>query len=93
VGDAGRRDRARSRRVEGQATDLEIEAREMIRLREVIFRIYADRTGQPYDKIAADCERNKWLNAEEMLAYGLIDRVLDRLPENHLPRKRDNDRE
>lgn len=79
--------------LEGQATDLEIEAREMLRLREVIFRIYADRTGQPYDKIAADCERNKWLNAEEMLAYGLIDRVLDRLPENHMPRKRDLDKD
>ena len=77
--------------LEGQATDLEIEAREMIRLREVIFRIYADRTGQTFDKISADCERNKWLNSEEMLAYGLIDRVLDRLPESHLPRKRDID--
>ena len=79
--------------LEGQATDLEIEAREMIRLREVIFRIYAERTGQPYDKIAADCERNKWLNAEEMQAYGLIDRILDRLPDSHLPRKRDIDRD
>ena|SRR5688572_14283911 len=79
--------------LEGQATDLEIEAREMLRLREVIFRIYADRTSQPYDKIAADCERNKWLSAEEMQAYGLIDRVLERLPEDHLPRKRDVDRD
>ena len=79
--------------LEGQATDLEIEAREMLRLREVIFRIYADRTGQAYDKIAADCERNKWLNAEEMQAYGLVDRVLERLPEDHLPRKRDVDRD
>jgi ATP-dependent Clp protease protease subunit len=79
--------------LEGQATDLEIEAREMLRLRDVIFRIYADRTGQPYDKIAADCERNKWLNAEEMAAYGLVDRILDRLPIENMPRKRDNDRD
>jgi ATP-dependent Clp protease, protease subunit len=67
--------------LEGQATDLEIEAREMLRLREVLFRIYADRTGQPLEKVAADCERNKWLNAEEMVAYGLADRILERLPE------------
>lgn len=72
--------------LEGQATDLEIEAREMLRLREVLFRIYADRTGQPLDKIAADCERNKWLNAEEMVAYGLADRILERLPENTRPK-------
>jgi ATP-dependent Clp protease protease subunit len=79
--------------LEGQATDLEIEAREMLRLRDVIFRIYSDRTGQPYDKIAADCERNKWLNAEEMAAYGLVDRILDRLPVESIPRKRENDRD
>ena len=72
--------------LEGQATDLEIEAREMLRLREVLFRIYADRTGQPLDKIAADCERNKWLNAEEMVAYGLADRILERLPEMQRPK-------
>lgn len=75
--------------LEGQATDLEIEAREMLRLREVLFRIYADRTGQSYEKIAADCERNKWLNAEEMKAYGLVDDVLSQLPEENIPRKRD----
>ncbi len=79
--------------LEGQATDLEIEAREMLRLRDVIFRIYADRTGQAYDKIAADCERNKWLNAEEMAAYGLVDRILDRLPVENMPRKRDENRD
>jgi|SRR5688572_12388555 len=76
--------------LEGQATDLEIEAREMLRLREVIFRIYADKTGQPLDKIAADCERNKWLNSEEMVAYGLADKILERLPENSRPKRQDN---
>jgi len=73
--------------LEGQATDLEIEAREMLRLREVLFRIYADRSGQPYEKVALDCERNKWLNSEEMVSYGLIDKVLDKLPENNRPRR------
>jgi ATP-dependent Clp protease protease subunit len=76
--------------LEGQATDLEIEAREMLRLREVLFRIYADRTGQPLEKVAADCERNKWLNSEEMVGYGLADRILERLPESHRPKASSN---
>ena len=74
--------------LEGQATDLEIEAREMLRLRDMIYSIYANATGQPVDRVAADCERNKWLHAQEMLDYGLIDRVLTHLPAEQLrPRK------
>ena len=67
--------------LEGQASDLEIEAREMLRLREIIYDIYADKTGQPKEKISEDCERNNWLAAEEMVAYGLADKILERLPE------------
>jgi ATP-dependent Clp protease protease subunit len=66
--------------LEGPATDLEIEAREMIRLRDVIYKLYADATSQPRDRIAEDCERNKWLNAEEMVEYGLADRIVHSLP-------------
>ena len=66
--------------LEGQATDIEIEAREMLRLREIIYGIYADRTGQSLEKIAEDCDRNFWLNAEEMVEYGLTDRVLEHAP-------------
>ncbi|MCH2137130.1 MAG: ATP-dependent Clp protease proteolytic subunit [Phycisphaerales bacterium] len=66
--------------LEGQATDLEIEAREMLRLRDVLYGVYAEGTGREYDTIAADCERNKWLSAPEMLEYGLIDRVVEQLP-------------
>lgn len=66
--------------LEGQATDLEIEAREMLRLREIGYRIYADATGQTIEKISEDCERNKWFSAEEMKEYGLIDAVLKHLP-------------
>ena len=69
--------------MEGQATDLEIEAREMLRLRDIIYDIYANNTGQKPDKIAEDCERNKWLGADEMLAYGLIDKVVDHLPSDN----------
>jgi ATP-dependent Clp protease protease subunit len=66
--------------MEGQASDLEIEAREMLRLREIIYDIYATNSGQKIERIAEDCERNKWLGAEEMREYGLIDRVLEHLP-------------
>ncbi len=67
--------------MEGQATDLEIEAKHILRMRDSIYRIYAETTGQDVDQISADCERNKWLTAPEMLEYGLVDQVLDRLPE------------
>ena len=66
--------------MEGQASDLEIEAREMLRLREIIYELYADRTGQKPEQIAEDCERNKWLGAEEMADYGLVDTVIEHLP-------------
>jgi len=66
--------------MEGQATDLEIEAREMLRIRERLYEIYSDATGQPKDKIAKDCDRNKWLDEKEMLDYGLVDGILDRMP-------------
>lgn len=66
--------------MEGQATDIEIEAREMLRIRDRLYRIYADATNQPIDRIAKDCDRNKWLDEQEMLEYGLIDRVLTKMP-------------
>ena len=68
--------------LEGQATDLEIEAREMLRLRDILFRIYANATGKDQQVIHEDCERNKWLDPEEMLEYGLIDKILSHLPTN-----------
>lgn len=66
--------------LEGQATDLEIEAREILRLRDALYELYAETTGQSKERIAADCERNKWLSAEEMLEYGLVDKVVRQLP-------------
>jgi len=66
--------------MEGQATDLEIEAREMLRLREMLYEIYANATGQSTERIAEDCERNKWLGADEMKEYGLVDEVLESMP-------------
>lgn len=72
--------------LEGQATDLEIEAREMLRIRDRLYQIYAAATGQSVEKIQADCDRNKWLDEKEMLDYGLIDRVLTSMP--HIKRER-----
>ena len=66
--------------LEGQATDLEIEAREMLRLRGVLYNLYAEFTGQTPEKIAQDSERNKWLDATEMVEYGLADSVLQEPP-------------
>jgi ATP-dependent Clp protease, protease subunit len=63
--------------MEGQATDLEIEAREMLRLREMLYKRLAKWTGRSYEQIEADCDRNKWLSADEAREYGLIDRVLE----------------
>jgi len=65
--------------LEGQATDLEIEARHILRMRDQLYTIYAEATGQSKDKVHEDCERNKWLTAPEMLEYGLIDQVLTKL--------------
>ncbi|MFZ4573016.1 MAG: ATP-dependent Clp protease proteolytic subunit [Phycisphaerales bacterium] len=68
--------------MEGQATDLEIEAREMLRIRDRLYQIYAEATGQTVERIARDCDRNKWLDEREMLEYGLVDAVLQRMPQH-----------
>ena len=65
---------------QGQATDIEIHAREIIKTRETLNKIYADRTGQTLEKIRADAERDFFLDAEEAKAYGLIDQVIDKRP-------------
>ena len=61
---------------QGQATDIEITAREIIKTREQLNRIYADRTGQSFEKIAADMERDYYMSPEEAKTYGLIDQVI-----------------
>jgi len=63
---------------QGQATDIEIHAREILKTREQLNRIYAERTGQSIEKIRADMERDFFLDPEESKAYGLIDKVLSR---------------
>jgi ATP-dependent Clp protease protease subunit len=61
---------------QGQATDIEIHAREILKTREQLNRIYAERTGQTLEKITADMERDFYMSPEEAKAYGLIDQVL-----------------
>ena len=63
---------------QGQATDIEITAREILKTREQLNRIYADRTGQTVERIAADMERDYWMNPGEAKDYGLIDQVLEK---------------
>lgn len=62
---------------QGQATDIEIHAREILKTREQLNRIYAERTGQTIEKIRADMERDFFMDPEESKAYGLIDQVLN----------------
>ena len=61
---------------QGQASDIEIAAREIIRLQEKLRTMLADNTGQPYDKIAVDTDRDYYLTAEQATEYGLIDEIL-----------------
>ena len=60
----------------GQATDIDIHAREILRLRERLNEVLAAHTGQPLEKIAIDTERDNFMGAEEAVEYGLVDRVL-----------------
>jgi ATP-dependent Clp protease protease subunit len=67
--------------LEGVATDLDIEAKEILRLRSRLYEILAKHTGQKPEKIEKDCDRNLWLDAEEAIKYGLADRILQKAPE------------
>ncbi len=64
--------------VQGQASDIEIEAAEIIRLKRELSRILSEHTGKDINEIINDSDRNKWMTADEALAYGLIDRVMRR---------------
>jgi ATP-dependent Clp protease protease subunit len=61
---------------QGQATEVEIQAKEILRLREIITEILSQHTGQPKEKIKQDTERDFYMSAEEALDYGIIDKIL-----------------
>jgi ATP-dependent Clp protease protease subunit len=60
----------------GQATDMKIHVDRILRIKENLYKIMSANTGQPYEKIAVDCERDNFLSAEEAKAYGLIDDII-----------------
>lgn len=66
--------------VQGQASDLSIQAKEMLRTRERLYQIMAHHTGKDYDTIARDCERDFWLDAEESVEYGVVDALVRHHP-------------
>ena len=61
---------------QGQATDIQIQAKEILSLRERLNEILAENTGQPVERIAVDTERDNFMSAEDALSYGLVDKVL-----------------
>jgi ATP-dependent Clp protease, protease subunit len=63
--------------IEGQATDVEITAKHMVRLKEQYAQIIADRTGKKRDQVMKDIERDNWMTAEESKKYGIVDKIMD----------------
>jgi len=68
--------------IAGQATDLKIQAEEILRTRESLNKILAHHTGQPLERIEKDTDRDYYMSASEAKAYGLVDEVAERQPEN-----------
>ncbi len=69
----------------GQATEIEIHAKEILRMREELNRILSRHTGQPLERIAADTERDYFMSAEQGKAYGIIDNVVEKRPTSAKP--------
>jgi ATP-dependent Clp protease protease subunit len=67
--------------LQGPATDLEIEAKEILRLRTRLYDILSSHTNKKSEKIEKDCDRNLWLEAQESIDYGLVDKILEKAPE------------
>jgi len=67
-------------RITGPATDLQIEAEEMIRVRQRLYDIIAKHTGKDMPTVEKDCDRNYWMNAEQSIEYGVADKILEKIP-------------
>ncbi|MBT3279781.1 MAG: ATP-dependent Clp protease proteolytic subunit [Phycisphaerales bacterium] len=65
----------------GPATQLDIEAQEILRLRDRLYEILAEGTGQDMEKIERDCDRDLWLDAAQSIEYGCVDQLLERMPD------------
>lgn len=68
---------------QGQGTDLEIQVKEMLRLKKTLTDILAKHTNQPYDKVFADAERDNYMTAQEAVAYGLADKVIESIAKSN----------
>jgi ATP-dependent Clp protease, protease subunit len=66
---------------QGKATDIEIAANEIIRMRERLAKVIADRTGQPLERVARDIERDYWMTTSEAIDYGILGKVITRIDE------------
>jgi len=77
--------------MEGTATDLGIQAEEMLKTRKRMYQIMQKHTGQDIDRIERDCDRDKWLDAEQAKEYGVVDEILQSLPESFQPSKDDDE--
>src|SRR5215213_6063762 len=77
--------------LQGPATDLGIEAKHMLRLRDRLYKLMAEATGKDQQTIHRDFDRNKWLFSEEAVEYGCADRVLDRAPDVEGRRRREEE--
>jgi ATP-dependent Clp protease protease subunit len=64
--------------IQGQASDIEITAREILKLKDELYQIIADHSGQTMEKIRQDADRDYWMTAKEALEYGMIDKVYSR---------------
>ena len=60
----------------GQATDIEISANRILKMKKMLLQLLAENTGHPIEKLEEDCDRDYWLDADEAKAYGIIDRIL-----------------
>ena len=67
--------------ITGPATDLEIEAEEMIRLRDRLYQVISTHTGKDMATVEKDCDRNFWMDAEKSIEYGVADKILEKIPE------------
>ena len=68
-------------RITGPATDLQIEAEEMIRVRQRLYKIIAQHTGKDAKTVEKDCDRNYWMDAQQTVEYGVADKILEKIPE------------
>ena len=67
--------------VQGQASDIEITAREILKLKDELYSIISQHSGQPFEKIVKDSDRDYWMTSQEAAEYGMIDKVLERQPQ------------